>query len=203
MTISKAARILLIEDDEALAIEEGKALEKAGYKVTRARDMVDGLKKLHEARPDLIIMSKELPIMEGNHGEIYLIIREQSYVPIIVTGGEETKVEILELGADAYVTKPPSLDVLVARVRSLLRRKMRKRPPPRGGGPGVDIEKERREGDRELKGQSGFLPACRLRQSDDSGAVSQVAKVLEACRQARQFDTGSFMARERLCGGEA
>lgn len=183
-----------------MAIEEAKALEKAGYKVTRARDMVDGLKELHEARPDLIIMSKELPIMQGNHGEIYLIMREQSYVPIIVMGCEDNKVEILELGADAYVTKPPSLDVLVARVRSLLRRKMRKRPPG-GGGPGVDIESELREERRELEGQSGFLPACRLRHRDGEcpAVMSPLVKVLEACRQVRQFDKGSFGMRGRLC----
>ncbi len=56
-------------------------------------------------------------------------IRQASYLPIIVLGSQEKAAETLELGADAYMTKPPSPSELVARVRSLLRRKPRYDPP--------------------------------------------------------------------------
>jgi len=58
-----------------------------------------------------------------------LRIRQASYLPIIVLGSDEQAAEMLELGADAYMTKPPSLSELVARVRALLRRKPRNDPP--------------------------------------------------------------------------
>jgi two-component system response regulator ArlR len=60
-------------------------------------------------------------------------IREVSYLPIIVLGNQEEAAESLELGADVFMTKPPSLRELVARVRSLLQRKSRfegKKKPP-------------------------------------------------------------------------
>ena len=60
-----------------------------------------------------------------NGEEALLRIRQASYLPIIVLGSEEESVETLELGVDAYMTKPPSLSELVARVRALLRRKLR------------------------------------------------------------------------------
>jgi len=102
-------------------------LEEAGYKVVMAGDGLDGLKKLYEAYPDLIILAKELPMVDGE--DSYLRIRQASYLPIIVVGNQEEAAETLELGADAYMTKPPSLSELVARVRALLRRKPKDDPP--------------------------------------------------------------------------
>lgn len=128
MAIIKPTRILLIEKDETLASEATVALEKAGYKVDRAVDYPSGLKKLYEEYPDLIIVSNELPM--ANDEDPYLRIRQASYLPIIVLGSQkEEAAEMLELGADAYVTKPPSLNELVARVRVLLRRKPKSGPP--------------------------------------------------------------------------
>ncbi len=134
--VIKPARILLVEKDKALAEKAAAALEEAGYKVVRASDTLDGLKKLYQAYPDLIIMARELPMV--NEEEPYFRIRQASYMPIIVLGSEEEAAEMLELGADAYITKPPNLGELVARVHSLLRRKRKDDPP--GGNPGSHIK---------------------------------------------------------------
>lgn len=122
----KAGRILVIEKDEALAVKVATALEEAGYTVVRTSDARDGLKKLYEGCPDLVIVARELPMLDGE--DPCLRIRQTSYLPILVLGNNEETTEVLELGADAYMTKPPSLTELVARVRSLLRRKPRHNP---------------------------------------------------------------------------
>jgi len=94
-------------------------------------DALDGLKKLYETRPDLIIMTRELPMIGGE--DPCLRIRQASYLPMIVLGSEEYAAETLELGADAYMANPPSSTELVARVRALLRRTQGHDPP--GGNP--------------------------------------------------------------------
>ena len=121
--IIKPPCILVIEKDEALAVKAIAALEEAGYKVVRVTDTLDGLKQLYEAYPDLIIVAADMPMVNGE--DACLQIRQACYLPIIVLGSQEEAVEMLELGADAYMTKPPSLTELVARVHVLLRRKPR------------------------------------------------------------------------------
>ncbi len=112
------------------------ALEEAGHQVVRASDALDGLKKLFQAYPDLIIMAKELLMVDGE--EAYFRIRQASYLPIIVLGSEEGAAEMLELGADVYITKPPNVSELVARVNALLRRK--RKDDPSGGNPKPHIK---------------------------------------------------------------
>jgi DNA-binding response OmpR family regulator len=102
-------------------------LAEAGYDVVTATDAIDGLRKVYEVRPDLIIAGRELPMINGE--DACLKIRQASYLPILVLGSEEEAVETLELGIDAFLTKPPSTNELVARVRALLRRKMGPHPP--------------------------------------------------------------------------
>ena len=136
--IIRAARILVIESDEILAIRVVAALEGAGYTVVRAADHHEGITRLYETYPDVIIAGSELMMVNGE--ETYLRIRKASYLPIIVIGSREEAAEVLELGADAFVTKPPSLSEVVARVNRLLQRK----PgfDPSGNNPGLDLENE-------------------------------------------------------------
>lgn len=116
----KRHRILIVEQDEQLATDIAATLEQTGCEVTKVADVVAGLKTLYEAPPHLIIMARELPMVNGE--DPVLLIRQASLLPIIVLGSQQETVEMLEIGADAYMTKPPSLVELVARVRSLLRR---------------------------------------------------------------------------------
>lgn len=124
--IIRAACVLVIEKDEALAEKASVVLEEAGYNVVKATDAIDGLKKVYEVRPDLIIAARELPMVNGE--DACLRIRQASYLPIMVLGSEEEAVETLELGVDAFLTKPLSTNELVARVHALLRRKMGPHP---------------------------------------------------------------------------
>ena len=132
--IIKTTRIIVIEKDETTRLKASAALEQAGYEVTTAADAADGLKKIYEARPDLIVMGGELPMVNGE--DPLLRVRQASYLPIIVLGSKEKTVEALESGVDAYMTKPLSSRELVARVRVLLRRRLRHDPT------GEDCESE-------------------------------------------------------------
>lgn len=88
---------------------------------------MEGIKKLYETHPDLIVVAQELTVEDGE--DAYLRIRQSSYLPLIVIGGRGGAAEMLESGADAYVVRPLSLGELVARVRALLRRKPGPKPP--------------------------------------------------------------------------
>ena len=93
----------------------------------RATDTLDGLKKLYEANPDLVILARGLPMV--NREDPCLRIRQASYLPLLILGSDDEAAEMLELGADAYMAKPLSLHELVARVHALLRRKPKYGPP--------------------------------------------------------------------------
>jgi DNA-binding response OmpR family regulator len=120
-------QILVVEKDQILATQMASALEKAGYGVVIASDALEAMDNLLEVRPDLVIIAKELPQVRGE--DTFLRVRQASYVPIMVIGGEEEAVETLESGADAYLTTPLDLTLSVARVRALLRRKRQYYPP--------------------------------------------------------------------------
>jgi len=119
--LMKRPRILVIENDEVAAERIVSFLEEAGYDVVRAADAAVGLARLYETRPDLVVMAGSLPVINGE--DPCLRVRQASYLPIIILGGIYNAVEALELGADAYMNKPPSREELVARVNALLRRR--------------------------------------------------------------------------------
>lgn len=127
-------RILIIESDDALAVAETQALERAGYTVARGRNALDGLRKFYESYPDLIIVDRELSMIKGE--DTCLRLRRISDAPIIVLGNEEYLTETLELGADAYMTRPPSFIELIARVNSLIRRRQEDKRYRDYNGPG-------------------------------------------------------------------
>ena len=163
-------RILIIEKDQALAEKEAVALEKEGYKVKICADALEGIKKLYESYPDLIIASRDLPMVKGE--DAYQRIRQASYLPLIVIGIEEESAEVLEFGADAYITRETDLRELVARVRSILRRKMGlKSRDGRNSGEGdrdnpvddpVPVNKGNSDGSNYLSATEFHLASCLL-----------------------------------------
>jgi two-component system, OmpR family, alkaline phosphatase synthesis response regulator PhoP len=116
-------RILIVEDDESIALGLRMNLEAEGYDVQVAVDGEDGL-ALAIAGVDLVILDVMLPKVNG-----FEVVRQlrskQSTVPVIMLsarGAEMDKVMGLELGAEDYITKPFGLAELLARVKAVLRR---------------------------------------------------------------------------------
>ncbi len=116
--------VLVVEDDEAMAVALRDGFDYEGYEVIVARDGEAGLEKARSVEPDLIILDVMLPKMTGL--EICKLLRgEGNSVPIIMLtarGQEIDKVLGLKLGADDYVTKPFSFMELTARAEAVLRR---------------------------------------------------------------------------------
>ena len=117
-------RNILVVDDEAQITRVLKTtLSAQGYAIRTAADGMQALLEMKTWAPDLIITDLRMPNMDGL--ELCRQVRSQSRTPIIVLSvkGEETiKVEVLDAGADDYVTKPFSVKELLARVRAALRR---------------------------------------------------------------------------------
>jgi two-component system alkaline phosphatase synthesis response regulator PhoP len=117
-------KVLVVEDDEAMAVALHDGFEYEGCEVTVARDGVAGLRLARQVAADVIILDVMLPKMSGL--EICKRLRaEGSLVPIIMLtarGQEIDKVVGLRIGADDYVTKPFSFMELLARVDAVLRR---------------------------------------------------------------------------------
>jgi two-component system phosphate regulon response regulator PhoB len=119
-------RILVVEDEPALAELVAYNLRREGYDVAVSHDGRDGLAKVQAAPPDVVVLDLMLPGLDGL--DVCREVRagdRTKHVPILVltAKAEETdQVVGFSLGADDYVTKPFSVKVLVQRVKALLRR---------------------------------------------------------------------------------
>jgi two-component system KDP operon response regulator KdpE len=116
-------RVLLIEDERPLLRALAMNLVARGYAVTEAETGTRALTELAEQRHDAIVLDLGLPDMSGV--DVIRAVREFAATPIIVLSarsGSADKVEALDLGADDYVTKPFSMDELLARLRATSRR---------------------------------------------------------------------------------
>lgn len=117
------ARLLLVEDDEVIRDMLQVALERYGFTVIAAGDGLTGLELFREHRPDLLLLDVMLPELDGIG--LCRRVREISTVPILMLSARGDALDVisgLESGADDYVVKPCESAVIVARIRSLLRR---------------------------------------------------------------------------------
>ncbi|MBN1893604.1 response regulator transcription factor [bacterium] len=121
------ANILIIEDEEDIRELSRYNLEKEGYAVSCADSGEKAVQEIRKQAPDLILLDLMLPGMDGF--EICKILKkddETSGIPIIMVTAKSEEADIvtgLELGAEDYITKPFSPAVLLARVRTVLRRR--------------------------------------------------------------------------------
>lgn len=121
--VAKKVRIVTADDDPQLLRLIARNLEFEGYDVETASDGALALEHVERAAPDLVLLDVMMPKMDGF--TVCQRIREFSAVPIIIItarGQDQDKVKGLDLGADDYLTKPFSVEELLARVRSVLRR---------------------------------------------------------------------------------
>jgi DNA-binding response OmpR family regulator len=126
-------RVLVVEDDEAIMLGLEENLKVAGYDVVTANDGNEALRRSMEDRPALILLDIMLPGISGY--EVCRKLREQGVpTPIIMLTARQDEFDKLhgfESGADDYVTKPFSIDELLARVRAILLRGDRRSAGPR------------------------------------------------------------------------
>ncbi len=116
-------RILIVEDERAIADSVSVTFKREGYDARTAYDGESRLRLAEELKPDVVILDLMLPGLGGL--EVCRILRRKSTVPIIMPTAKAEEVDRvlgLEVGADDYVTKPFSMRELVARVRAALRR---------------------------------------------------------------------------------
>jgi DNA-binding response OmpR family regulator len=118
-----AKRILIVEDEEAIRQTLRYNLTREGYVVTEASTGMEALAAARNERPDVILLDVMLPELSGL--EVCRVLRQELTTPILMLtakGSELDKVVGLQVGADDYVTKPFSLNELLARISALLRR---------------------------------------------------------------------------------
>ncbi|MGH2355106.1 MAG: response regulator transcription factor [Chloroflexota bacterium] len=119
------ASILIIDDDVDLALLLAHVLRLEGYGSYAAHDAQSGIDVARRESPDLVVLDLKLPDMSGT--EVLRRLRQQSPVPVPVVmlsanTTQDTVADVLEKGADDYVTKPFQPRQLLARIRAVLRR---------------------------------------------------------------------------------
>lgn len=124
-----SARILVIEDDEAILKFLKRGLAYEGYQVDAAPDGQTGLSLARDNTPDLAVLDLMLPGIDGL--EVCRRLRAGGPLPILILTAKDSvndRVMGLDMGADDYMVKPFNLDELLARIRALLRRAQPARP---------------------------------------------------------------------------
>ncbi|WP_299056690.1 response regulator transcription factor [uncultured Nocardioides sp.] len=118
-----APRVLVVDDEQALARALAINLRAHGWEVLVAHDGRGALDTAATGHPDVVLLDLGLPDMDGT--EVIAGLRGWTTVPIVVLSARqhgEDKVEALDLGADDYVTKPFAINELMARLRAAVRR---------------------------------------------------------------------------------
>ncbi len=140
-------RILVVDDEAAIAELLQIALRYEGFGVATAADGAEALELFNSFRPQLLILDVMMPGLDGF--EVARRLEERrSEVPIIFLTARDTtadKVRGLTIGGDDYMTKPFSVEELVARVRTVLRRAGLAEESPRLGFEGLELDQDTRE----------------------------------------------------------
>ncbi len=124
-----STHILLVDDDDLMRRSLAFNLEQAGYRTSTAADAESALRLARRDPPELILLDIGLPGMDGL--DALRDFRQEADMPIIFVTARRRELDQalgLELGADDYVTKPFDLNVLLARIKAVLRRLERATP---------------------------------------------------------------------------
>ena len=174
-------RVLLVEDDDAIAEPLTAGLERHGFQVSRVRT---GAEALAAPPHEVILLDLGLPDLDGI--DVCRRLRAASAVPIIVVTARSEEVDRvlgLELGADDYVVKPFGFRELVARIRAVTRRARPATGPPEGPQRVGRLELDRRQRQVRLDGAEVTLTAKEFDLlsllAEDPGAVYTRDQILE------------------------
>ena len=140
-----AGKILVVDDDPQIRRVMKATLVGHNYEVIEARTGEDAMEKTPHEMPNLVLLDMNMPGMGGL--ETCRAIRAGSDIPVIilsVRNTEKDKVAALDAGADDYVTKPFSIEELLARIRAALRRSSPESGPHAFNSPNLDIDFEAR-----------------------------------------------------------
>lgn len=116
-------KILLVEDDTAIARGIGFSLEKEGFNITHAENFEMGKSYFEKEEFDLLILDVTLP--DGNGFDLCKYVRSKSMVPITFLTACDEEIDIvqgLDIGGDDYITKPFRLGEFMSRIKAILRR---------------------------------------------------------------------------------
>ncbi len=116
-------KIMIVEDDPKIAVHLKTHIEKYGYYVTCVNDFEHVMNMFYETNPNLVLLDINLPSFDGYYW--CRQIRKESVCPVIFLSariGEMDQVMALENGGDDYITKPFSAEIVIAKIRSQLRR---------------------------------------------------------------------------------
>lgn len=116
-------KIMIIEDDPSLSAKIGEGLSRWGFNAIEVENFEDIMGEFAKHNPQLIIMDINLPFFDG----FYWCnrIREISKLPIVFLSSRDTNMDIImavNMGGDDFITKPFSMDILMAKIHALLRR---------------------------------------------------------------------------------
>ena len=180
-------RVLLVEDDPAVASGVADGLRGAGFQVMHVTTGAEGVTNaLAEDGPDVVLLDLGLPDIDGY--DVCRSIRATSQVPIIVISARDDEIDRvvgLELGADDYITKPFGIRELVARIRAVTRRTA----PDSGNAKSAEVQTigplalDRRAQRLHLDGEEISLTATEFELlsvlAEDPGAVYRRTELLE------------------------
>ena len=140
-----AGKVLVVDDDPQIRRVMKATLVGHGYEVIEARTGEEALEKMPAEMPNLVLLDMNMPGMGGL--ETCRAVRGGSDIPVIilsVRNTEKDKVAALDAGADDYVTKPFSIEELLARIRAALRRSSPESGPHAFSSPQLEIDFETR-----------------------------------------------------------
>jgi len=179
--------LLIVEDDDAIAVPLARGLEREGFSVLR---VASGAEAIAAPPVDLVLLDLGLPDLDGM--EVCRRLRDRSDVPIIVVtarGDEFDRVVGLELGADDYMVKPFGFRELVARIRAVMRRRSPRAEDPveRFGS----VELDRRSHRVTVEGADVALTPKEFDVlallAEDPGAVCSRSHILESVWDAHWY----------------
>ena len=116
-------RIMIVEDDRAIAQALARQLEKWGYEARTVEEFDQVLERFRQLRPDLVLLDISLPFYSGYYW--CAEIRKESRTPILFlssAGDDMNLVMAINLGGDDFLAKPFSMEVMVAKIQAILRR---------------------------------------------------------------------------------